>query len=520
MLSARLDEIAQKPDAPFLAAQTGRGLLVRTEEATTIEALVTAGGVERGLSTLFTEIDRVARFGFTATELNRQRLNRQRFLEQAAVEKDKSASGPLADEFVRNFIQGEPIPGIVYEYGMNLRFLPQITLAEVNGLAKKWIADSNRLVVVSAPERDRAALPGEAKLAAVITAASGGPLTAYVDAVSTQPLLARLPEPGTIATTSTNVAVGITEWQLSNGVRVVLKPTTFAQDETLFRADSPGGTSLASDQDFIPAETAGEVIAQGGLGNLRSIDLNKILAGTSASVRVEIGETDEGLSGGASRKDLETMFQLIYLTFTAPRADPVAFGVLTAQLKVALANRDALPEAAFAEALETTLSQNHLRAQPMTVARVDQMNLDRSLAFYKDRFADASDFTFVFVGSFDLATMKPLVERYLGSLPALHRNESAKDVGVHPPAGVVEKQVRRGIEPKSQVSIVFTGPFQNDEMHRMVIRAMADTLGGNLNRTLREDLGGTYGVRVEPRVTKYPTATRLEWRASSEPRSS
>src|SRR5216684_4297386 len=505
MLSARLDEIAQKPDAPFLGAETDRGLFVRSEETTTLDAIVTEGGVERGLSALFTEIDRVARFGFTATELNRQRLNLQQFLERAVVEKDKSPSGPLANEFVRNFIQGEPIPGIVYEYGLNQRFLPQITVAEINSLAKAWIPEGNRLVVVSAPEKDRPALPSEAKLAAVIKAASGGPLTPYVDAVSTQPLLAPLPSPGAIATTSTTEALGITEWHLANGVRVVLKPTTFKEDEILFRAVSPGGTSLASDQDFIPAETASQVIAQGGLGNFQSIDLNKILAGARVSVRADIGETEQALAGGASRKDLETLFQLIYLTFTAPRADPVAFRVLTEQLKVLLANRDALPDTALAETLAATLSQNNFRAQPMTAALVDQMDLDKSLAFYKARFADASDFTFVFVGSFDLATMKPFVERYLGGLPALHRGETAKDVGMRPPPGVVEKQVRRGIEPKSQVSIVFTGPFQNDEMHRVVVRAMADTLSGNLHSTLRESLGGTYSVRVEPRFTKRPT---------------
>jgi zinc protease len=160
---------------------------------------------------------------------------------------------------------------------------------------------------------------------------------------------------------------------------------------------------------------------------------------------------------------------------------------------------------AFREALIAALTQNHPRAQPMTPARVDQMNLDKSLAFYKERFADASDFVFVFVGSFDLATMKPLVERYLASLPSLHRRETAKDVGLHPPTGVVEQQVKRGIEPKSQVSIVFSGPFQNDEMHRVTLSAMAETLSGNLHSTLREDLGGTYGVNVEPSFTKRPT---------------
>ena len=518
MLSARLDEIARAPNAPFLAARTGRGLLVRTAEATTLDALVAKGGVERGVAALFTEVDRVARFGFTATELGREKLNLQRGLQRGAIEKDKSPSGPLADEFVRNFIQAEPIPGIVYEFGLNQRFLPEITLAEVNSLSREWMPDRNRLVAITAPESDRSSLPSEATLAAVINTADGAPLTAYVDTVSTQPLLASLPSAGTIATTSTNEALGITEWRLSNGVRVVLKPTMFKQDEILFRAVSPGGTSLASDRDFVAAATATAVIAQGGLGGLSLVDLEKALAGTTAFVRADIGETDEGLAGGATRADLETMFQLVYLTFTAPRADPVAFGVLSDQLRVTLANREAMPDTVFNEALDGALSQDHLRAHPLTQARLNQMNLDGSLAFYQDRFADASDFTFVFVGNFDVATLKPFVERYLASLPALYRNETAKDVGMDPPAGVVEMEVRSGIEPRSQVSIVFSGAFQNDELHRVVAGTMAETLAGNLQATLREDLGGTYGVSVAPTFTKRPTEEyRVTINFSSDP---
>ena len=518
MLSVRLNEIAQAPNAPFLAARTDRGLLVRAEEATTLDALVAKGGVERGLAALFAEVDRVASFGFTATELDREKLNLQRGLQRAANEKDKSPSGPLADEFVRNFIQAEPIPGIVYEFGLNQRFLPEITLAEVNSLAEDWMPDRNRLVVITAPESDRPSLPSEANLAAIIDSADGAALTAYVDTVSTQPLLARLPSAGTIATTSTNEALGITEWRLSNGVRVVLKPTMFKQDEILFRAVSPGGTSLASDRDFIPAATATAVIAQGGLGELSLVDLDKVLAGTTAYVRADIGETEEGLAGGATRTDLETMFQLVYLTFTAPRADPVAFRVLSDQWKVTLANREATPDTVFDDALDAAMSQNHLRTQPLTPARLNQMNLDASLAFYKDRFADASDFTFVFVGSFDLATLKPLVERYLASLPALYRNETPKDVGMDPPEGVVEREVRSGIEPRSQVSIVFSGAFENDELSRVVARAMAESLAGSLQRTLREDLGGTYGVSVGPTFTKRPTEEyRLTISFASDP---
>ena len=504
MLSVRLGEISQAPNAPFLRAQADRDLFVRTIEVTSLDALVAKGSVERGLSALFTELSRVERFGFTAPELARMKLNLQRGLERAVVEKDKSPSGPLADEFIRNFIQDEPIPGIVYEYGLNQRFLPEITLAEVNAVAKGFMPDRNRLVAISAPEVDKPTLPNDVKLAGVISATDAERLTAYVDTVSNRPLLARAPTAGSVAGTTTADPLGITEWTLSNGVKVVLKPTPYKQDEIVFRAISPGGTSLASDAEYIPAETADAVVAQGGLGDFSRIDLDKVLAGTTASVRADIGPTEEGLSGGAARKDLETMFQLIYLTFTAPRADPVAFKVLTEQLKITLANRESQPDTIYSRTLDAALSQNHPRAESLTPSNVDRMDLTKSMAFYKDRFADASDFTFVFVGSIDLPTMKSLVEKYLGGLPSQRRNEMVKDIGMRPPSGVVQKQVKSGIAPRSQVSIVFSGPFQNDEQHRVIAQAMADTLAGNLQRTLREDLGGTYGVSMTPRFSMRP----------------
>ena len=292
---------------------------------------------------------------------------------------------------------------------------------------------------------------------------------------------------------------------LSNGVRVVLEPTTFKQDEILFRAFSPGGRRLRATRTSSRPKRPSQVVAHGGLGTLTAVDLSKKLAGKTAVVRPDIEEMSEGLSGRALRRDLETMFQLIYLTFTQPRADAEAFRVITGQLSAMFANRQALPDAAFEDALNALLTQNHLRARPMSPAFVAEMNLDKSVAFYKDRFADASDFTFVLVGSFDLPTIKPLVEQYLASLPALHRTEAGRDVGIRPPAGVVEKEVIKGSTPKSEVGVAFSGPFQNTERNRVVIRAMANTLGGNLQRVLREDLGGTYGVSVVPEFTKRPT---------------
>ena len=505
LLSSRLAEVAHRPDAPFLAAQTNRGLFVRSAVVTTLAALVPDGGAERGLTALLAEAERAVRYGFTATELDREKLDSQRYLDEALLEKDKSPSGPLADELVRHVVQDEPVPGIVYEQAMSQRFLPEITLAEINALARSWIPEGNRVVAVTAPERAGLALPTPASLAAVIATASTATLSAYVDRVSAQPLLATLPAPGTVVRASTRDPIGVTEWQLSNGARVILKPTALKEDEILFRAVSPGGTSLASDQDLVAAKTAEQVVAEGGLGPFSRLDLNKVLAGAAAGVRADIDEDEEGLQGGSARKDVEKMFQLIYLTFTAPRADPARFEALKSRLRPMLANQQARPEAAFRDAIRSALTQDHPRARPLTPASVDQMDLDRSMAFYKSRFADASDFTFVFVGSFEVPAMKPLVERYLASLPSIRRAEAAADRGVHPPSGVVERQVVKGVDPRSQVAIVFSGPFQNDHMNRLLIKTVSQMLGGNLQRTLREELGGTYGVSVEPSFSKYPT---------------
>ena len=505
MLSARFSEIAQKPDAPFIAAFVGRGgFLARTKEQATLGALVKEGGIERGLDALLAEAERVARFGFTATELDRMKQTVLRNYERNAAEKENRESGSRADEYIRNFLQGETLPSADDEYALHKRFLPEITLDEINKLAREWFPEQNRLVVVRATEKSGVAIPDQAKLEAVIRAAGAKELKPYVDTLGAAALLDSSPAPGTIVRTTTKEAVGITEWELSNGVKVVLKPTTFKADEILFRATSPGGTSLANDKDYIPASSATQVITAGGLGKFNLIDLRKVLTGKVASATPFIGELEEGLNGSASRKDLETMFQLIYLRFTQPRADASAFGVLATQAKTMLANQSAVPEFAFFNALVTTRYQDHPRRRLSTAATIDEWNLDKSLAFYKDRFADASDFTFFFVGSFDLATIKPLVERYLGSLPSIKRKETWKDVGARTAKGVVEKKVEKGIEPKSLIAIVFSGPFEHNQENRVAIKAMADVLETRLLEKIREDLGGTYSISASASYQRDP----------------
>ena len=413
-------------------------------------------------------------------------------------------SSSRAAEYIRNFLRNESLPTAAEEVSMAQRFLQDISLEELNRVSKEWFTDQNRMVVVTAPEKAGLSLPDEAKLATVLKLSSNKELKPFVDSGGTGALLDSIPTPGTIVSSITNETTGISEWKLSNGVRVLLKPTTFREDDIVFRATSPGGTSLASDADFIPASTAVRTIASSGLGAFNAVDLRKVMTGKVAAASPVIGELEEGLSGGTSRKDIETLFQLIYLRFTQPRADPAAFSVQASQAKAALLNQATNPAAAFSEMLTTTMYQNHLRRRPPTLAMVDQWNLDKSMAFYKERFADASDFTFVFVGSFDLPLIQPFVERYVASLPSIRRQENWKDVGARPPKGVVEKQVEKGIEPKSQTALVFTGPFEYDESHRVAIRAMAHILQTRLLQVIREELGGTYSISAGAGYQKFP----------------
>jgi zinc protease len=507
MLNGRLSELAQKPDTPFVFGFTGRGsFLGKTKDIVFLTALVKEGGIERAMRTLLTEAERVARFGFTDTELARAKVNVLRNYERLSLEKENALSAMKASEYVRNFLVSETLPSADDEYALHQRFVPEITLAEINKLAREWYPNTvkNRLVVLTAPQKAGLTIPDEAKLAAIIKEPIAADLKAYVDTVASAVLLESPPTPGKIVNTTTNEKAGLTIWELNNGVKVVLKPTTFRADEILFRATSPGGTSLASDADYIPASTATQVINSGGVAKFSAIDLGKMLAGKVASASPFISELEEGLNGTSSRKDLETMFQLIYLRFTQPRADSNAFAAQATQTKTLMANQSVVPEFSFFEALNSARYQDHPRRRMPSAATVDQWNLDKSLTFYKDRFADASDFTFYFVGSFDEAMMKPLVERYLGALPSLKRKETWKDVGVKTPAGIVEKRVEKGIEPKSRAAIVFTGPFVFDQEHRVAIRAMAEILQTRLLDLIREELGGTYSITAGFGYQKYP----------------
>jgi zinc protease len=314
------------------------------------------------------------------------------------------------------------------------------------------------------------------------------------------------PRAGTLVATEEIPELGLTIWTLSNGIRVFLKPTDFRNDEVLFSAWSPGGHSLVPDPRYIAAMTAAGVAVQGGVGQFSQIELEKKLAGKVVRVSPWIGTLQEGLSGSASPEDLETLFQLVHAYFVAPRRDSTAFQALKAQYRGYVENRSARPETAFGDTLQVIMAQHHFRARPWSLALLDEMDLNASMAVYRDRFADAGDFTFTFVGSFTLDQLKPLVLTYLGGLPSPGRRETWRDVGIAPPRGVVRQVVHQGLEPKGRTTIVFSGPFPYDGWrHSFELAALGQVLEIKLREVIREDLSGTYGVGVAAADERYPT---------------
>ena len=505
MLNRRLYELTTHADPPFLGAFSGGYYSVRTKEMIQLAAGVENNGFDRGLEALLTEAERVRQHGFTATELARQKKELLRGMEQAWRERDKLQSRGFAAEYVRHLLEDEPIPGIEGEYELYQELLPTIALAEVNELAGEWTGSRNRVITVTAPDREGVGVPAEEGLLAILESVAGRPVEAYVDQGADVPLLPDEPRPGSVASRGEIPELGVTRWELSNGVRVFLKPTDFKNDQILFSAYSPGGHSLVEDGEFVAASTAPTVITEGGLGNFDKVGLIKWLSGKVVSVGPYVSELEEGLSGSASPQDAETMFQMIHAYFTATRSDSVAFASLRTRLRAWLENRSADPETAFADTVAVTMAQYHHRARPWSLAMLDELDLHASVRIFRDRFADASDFTFFFVGNFTPEEMEPLVNRYLASLPAPGRGESWRDVDMDPPAGVVEKVVRAGMEPKSTTRILFTGPFDFDvRADRIHLGLMAQAFQIKLREVLREDLGGTYSVGVRSSISHYP----------------
>lgn len=509
MLASRIQELTQKGTAPFLFAQSAyapyQGGLVWGESALqTVAVAKSAKDLEKALIAALAENERMVKFGFTTGEFETIKKKIEAGVEKQYKEKDKTKSAVYVQDYLDHFLVGASIQSAEYNYAEYKKLLQNVTLNEINAVAKTLITKNNITVIVQAPEKEAGDLPKEAQLLNALKIAGNG-VTPYLDNTVNKPLIAKMPTPGTIVNESKNEKLNVTTLTLSNGIKVVLKPTDFKNDQIIFSSFGKGGSSLASNDDFISAENA-NLIAQSGVGDFNPTQLTKYLAGKTAAVGAYIDDLYQGFSGSTSPKDLETAFQLIYARATNPRKDAEIFNKNISDFKVITANKNSNPSSVFSDTVQAVMANYHKRGMPTNLADIDKISLDKAYAFYKDRFADASGQTFVFVGNFDVEKMKPFITTYLASLPSLNRNENFVDNGVNPPKGKVTKTVKKGLEDKVTVQLLFHDDYVYNAMNNVMLDALKASLDIKITERLREKESGVYSPGVSLSVQKNPTA--------------
>jgi len=510
MLNARFAELAQDPAAPITVAGSNTSALTRTCDGFSRNAGAKDGRVGDALALLFREIARVEKFGFLPSELERTRIAMIARFENDAREWDKAPLRGIVEEIVRNFLQAESMPGRSAELDMVRAMAPGVTLDELNHLARMWGGARGRVITISAPAD--AKLPSEAEVRAIAAAAATAPVEPWKDSAdapdAVHALLEHAPARGKVVATTHDAAADATVWTLGNGVRVIVKPTTFQNDEVTFAGWQLGGTSLVPDKDFVHARFAAEIAAASGAGELDVVALRKVLAGKVVNVNVAVSELGENMFGSARPADLETALQLLYLRLTAPRRDERAFAAWKERQRDFLRHKSSLPDIAFGEEMLAVTSGNHVRRRPPTVEMIDQVDLDRALAIYRSRLADLAGLSVVFVGNVDLATLQPLVETYLGSLPGAGRNAHWRDIGTKYPVGRITRTVVAGSEPRSRVQLEMSAPARWSLDAERDASILSRVLQIRLREVMREDMGGVYGVSVNAWVSREPTQRR------------
>ena len=507
MLDARLSELVQSANPPFTRASSDYSdfFVAKTKEAFALSASSKADGIETALKTLLQETERARRFGFTESEYARARANYLQSLESAYDEREKTKHGSYVREYVQNFLNGEPIPGIEAKYAMMNQLAPNIPLQAMNMVMQQLVPDSNQVVIIAGPAKEGLKYPTKEEVISLLKGMKDLDLQAYVDKVSDEPLMKEAPKGGKIISEKEGDIYGSTKLVLSNGVTVYVKKTDFKADEIRMKGTSLGGKSIFPDKDALNFAVIDNVIAVGGLGNFSQVDLTKVLAGKKVSVNAGLGATTENVFGTCSPKDFETMMQLTYLTFTAPRKDAEAFESFKNRMKAQLESAQANPLSSINDSLQKAMYNNHPRVVMMKPEMVDQIDYDRILEMYNDRFKDASDFTFYFVGNIDLETAKPLIAEYLGALPAINRKETFKDTKMSIRKGVYKNEYAKEQQtPTATIVFLYSGKAPYTLKNDILLSFATQVLDMVYTEEVREKEGGTYGVNCYGDLQKYP----------------
>ncbi len=500
MLNSRMGEKAMEPDCPFLMgyAYDGNYLYSKNKGAFNMVCIPKEGQVEAATEAVVTEAMRAAKYGFTDTEFIRCREEILSNLETRYNERNKIYNGSLAGQYYRNYLDNEPMPSIEQEYQLISQILPMIPVEAVNEMMKEFITtDGKNMVIVNYnQEKDDAVYATPEAMMTAVNNGLNAQVEAFVDNVRQEPLIAKMPKKGKIKKERYNGQFDYKELELSNGARVILKPTDFKDDEIEMEAMQRGGSSLYGEKDRLNTSMLGSVVQVSGMGEFSNTELEKALAGKQVSVNVGMGTYNDYVSGSSTVKDLETMFQLIYLGFTDIRKDEKGYNTLINMMETMLKNRDLVPETAFSDSLSVTLGGHNWRNMPVTAESLKELDYDRVMQIVKERTANAANYTFYFIGSFDEATIRPLIEQYIASLPAKKGVKTNwVNIDNYPNGEVINHFTRKMEEPKANSAIYW---YNKNMPYTLENSVKADLLGKLLDKIylqkIREDAGAAYST--------------------------
>ena len=509
MMHSRMNELAMQPDAPFVEGMVSDGeyFLAKTKGAVNGAIVPKEGQMKESVAVLYREMLRAKRHGFTESEYVRARAEYLTNLESAYNERAKVRSQRYCKEYVRHFIDNEPIPGIENEYAIMNQLAPNLPVELVNQVVTSLMSDSNLVLMAMLPEKEGLVHPTEEELAQLLAAVAAEDITAYEDKVSDEPLIAEEPAGGKVVKVK-DAKYGYKQLTLSNGATVYLKNTDFKADQILMTVVSKGGTALYDASEAINLGQVVDVIENNGIGNFNTTDLQKVLAGKKAGVAPYINLNMEGMNGSSTPKDFETLMQLTYLQFTAPRLDDEAFASYKSKMKAMLENQELDPQSALSDTITKVLYNNHPRAISMKAADVEKTDDARILEIYKERFANAADFSFIFTGAIDEAVAIPLIEKYIGGLPAGGKKEKYVDAKLDIQKGqiknIFEKQMAT---PSATVYLVYSGDMKHNLKNALMMSVTDQILDIIYTEEIREKEGGTYGVGTSGSITRIPKET-------------
>ncbi|MCL2294666.1 MAG: insulinase family protein [Spirochaetes bacterium] len=520
MLNSRYRERAQGSNPPFASASAGMGRLVRTKSGFMLTCIADPRDITGGFTALVEEFVRLKQHGFTESEFERAKESHIRFFRNLYLEAANTHSGTLASEYTRHFLEGEFVPGIKKEYYLTMALIHGIALDEINALSDYFVRDRGVTILISAPEGSEVSDTEADRnmILEIFHAVFAEKLEPFVDDIYDGDLVANMPSPGKAVLVDSDDERGIFYYRLSNGARLVIKQTDFRNDQVLFSAFSRGGTSLASDDEWVSANFASAVVSGGRLGNLTRVQLDKYLKGKVLSVSPTISNTAEGFSGSSSIKDLETLFQLVYLYFTGIEKDKNAFDSYISRLSIRLRNQERSPRVVFSRRYSEILADGNFRGLRFDSSSVEKIDLDKAYAFFRKRFSNPGDFTFIFTGAAGPDIIVPLAEKYLAFLPAnarlcprcgriittAERENMWRDNGLRYPKGNITERIYMGKEERVTIAVVFKGDFEWSRENVLLLRALTETAHIRLRNVIREDEGGTYSINVYPVITRIP----------------